>query len=132
MTHLNDENDAAARPAADEAEFRKCPGCCADFEAGGRGLGKTFHSDDCRKGFHAVHRKEGFPLAPMVKAWHATRHAKPGTREAAICTFARGQITEMARMFLDEDEENNRDVVAYVGALMDSGELYIDRASRRS
>lgn len=93
-------------------------------------MGKTFCSTDCRKAFHNAHRVDGFPLAPMIKAWHATRHAKPGSREAEICRFARGQVTEMARMFLDRDEDAGRDVVAYIGGLMDSGELYIDRAER--
>lgn len=108
---------------------RTCPGCCKPFAPGGRGMGKSFCSDDCRKGFHAIHRKQGFPLAPLVKAWNATRHAKAGTLEAEICTFARGQLTEIARLFLDEDEEEGRDVVAYVGTLMDSGTLYVDRKS---
>lgn len=112
---------------ARESDARKCPGCGEAFPAGGRGMGKTFHSDACRQSFHNVHRAQGFPLAPLVKAWHATRHAKEGSREAAICTFARGQLTEIARMFLDRDADEKRDVVAYVGALMDSGTLYIDR-----
>jgi len=112
-------------------QARICPGCGITFPAGGRGTGKVFHDDKCRKAFHAVHRSEGFPLAAMVKAWHSTRHAKAGTREAAICTFARGQITKMAGIFLEMDEKADRDVVAYVGGLMDSGELYMDRAGRR-
>jgi len=108
-------------------ETRTCPGCGGLFPAGGRGMGKSFCGDKCRLAFHAVHRSEGFPLAPLVKAWHATRHAKPGTREAAICTFARGQISQIARTFLDQDGEAARDVVAYVGGLMDSGTLWMDR-----
>lgn len=131
MTHSNNESIDPACHGEPEGNVRICPGCGVEFEAGGRGLGKTFHSDKCRQSFHAVHRKEGFPLAPMVKAWHATRHAKPDTREAEICRFARGQITEIARIYLDEDEDMGRDVVAYVGSLMDSGELYIDRMGRR-
>lgn len=90
-------------------------------------MGKSFCSDACRLSFHGVHRSQGFPLAPLVKAWHATRHAKAGTREAAICTFARGQLAQIARTFLDEDVEGGRDCVAYVGTLMDSGMLWCDR-----
>jgi len=92
-------------------------------------MGKRFCSDPCRRSFLNRHTSEGAVLAPFVKAWHATRHAKPGSREAAICTFARGQITEISRLFLDRDKEEGRDVVAYVGQLMDSGTLYIDRRS---
>jgi len=122
------DNEATPRPGNPTSATPKiCPGCGEYFAPGGRGMGKSFHSDECRKAFHAVHRAEGFPFAPMVKAWHATRHAKAGTREAAICTFARGQLTEMARMFLESDKEGGRDVVGYVGQLMDSGTLYIDR-----
>ena len=60
-----------------------------------------------------------------------------GSREAEICRFARGQITEIARIFLDEDEESGRDVIAYVGVLMLGGyearkisAPWVDRAIR--
>lgn len=120
--------EATAPVSAAQAVQCKCPGCGEPFAAGGRGLGKKFCADQCRKAFHRLSMVEGAPLLPFVKAWHATRHAKPGTREAEICTFARGQITEIARLFLDRDDEEGRDTVAYVGQLMDSGTLYIDRA----
>lgn len=120
-------NGATAPVSAEPAATRKCPGCGEAFPAGGRGMGKNFHSDACRQRFHNTSRAHGFVLAPLVKAWTSTRHAKEGTREAAICTFARGQITEIARMFLDADDEAKRDPVAYVGALMDSGFIYADR-----
>lgn len=127
----NDATHAAPLAAVghnqDPTPSCKCPGCGTDFAAGGRGLGKTFCSHDCRRAFHTIAKREGGPLAPLVKAWHATRHAKAGTREAEICRFARGQITEMARMFIDDDEEAGRDAVAYVGAIMDSGFMFADR-----
>jgi len=122
--------EAHAPVSAAPAGQCTCPGCGDPFAAGGRGLGKKFCSDQCRKAFHRLAMLEGPPLAPLVKAWHATRHAKPGTREAEICTFARGQITEIARVFLDGDDDAGRDTVAYVGNLMDSGTLFIDRTKR--
>jgi len=106
---------------------KTCPGCGADFPAGGRGMGKSFCADKRRLAFHAAHRSEGVSLIPLVKAWHATRHAKVGTREAAICRFARNQITEISRTLLDQDKEAGRDAVAYAGSLMDSGLLWCDR-----
>lgn len=112
------------------ATLKICPGCGGEFPSGGRGLGKTFCADACRKAFHANCKSEGGVLAPMIKAWHATRHAKAGTREAAICTFARGQITEITRIMLERDDDVGRDAVAYVGDMMDQGVIYIDR--RRS
>lgn len=112
------------------APLCKCPGCGDPFQAGGRGLGKRFCSDKCRKCFLNAQATYGGPLAPMVLAWHATRHAKPDTLEAEVCTFARGQITEMARIFLDREEEAGRDPVAYVAGLMASGTLYIDRTRK--
>lgn len=123
----NDKETATSAPSASEASSRKCPGCGVSFPSGGRGLGKTFHNDACRLAFHAVHRKEGFPLAPLIKASLATRHAKPGTREAEICRFARSQIARICRDFLDQDEEAGRNIVEYVGGLMDSGILHTDR-----
>ncbi len=74
---------------------------------------------------------EGQVLAPLVKAWNATRHAKPGTREAEICRFARQQITQISNAFTDRDRDEGRPTaVDYVGGLMDSGYMWIDR--RRS
>lgn len=118
--------DTLARPEA----AKVCPGCGTEFPAGGRGLGKTFCHDKCRRAFHAACKSEGGPLAPLIKAWHATRHAKPGTREAEICRYARSQVTEIARMFLDADEDIGRDSVAYVASMMDSGFQYADRTRR--
>lgn len=109
------------------AATKVCPGCGIEFPAGGRGLGKVFHSDACRRAFHLLHTSQGKPLAALVKAANATRHAPAGSREAEICRFARGQIVEISRLFLDQDAEDGRDCVAYVGSLMDSGTLYIDR-----
>lgn len=123
----SDHESAPAGRKSENAKAHICPGCGSEFPAGGRGMGKSFCSDPCRKAFHAVHRAEGFPLAPLVKAWHATRHAKAGSREAEICRFARGQITEIARVFLESDAVAGRDAVAYVGTLMDSGMLWVDR-----
>lgn len=107
-----------------------CPGCGTEFEAGGRGLGKTFCTDDCRRKFHAACKSEGGPLAPLVKAWHKTRHAAPGTVEAEVCRYARGQITKIAATFLEADEDMGRDAVAYVQAMMESGFQYADRTRR--
>lgn len=124
----NDQENAVAPVHVDESAMKVCPGCGCLFPAGGRGMGKQFHSDACRQAFHAVHRKQGFPIIALAKAHAATRHAKPGTREAKICTFARGQLTQILSEFLSEDEDEGRDVVAYVGTLMDSGFVYADRA----
>ena len=128
MSAVQEIAPASIQP--DTSALRMCPGCGCGFEPGGRGFGKTFHSEQCRQRWRSVHLAQGFPLAPMVKAWHATRHAPAGTREAAICTFARGQITAMASMFLDEDEADGIHIVAYVGQLMDSKTQYMDRRRR--
>lgn len=121
--------EEAGRPVpAAQPEMRTCPGCGVEFPVGGRGMGRTFHSDACRLDFRNAHIAEGSPLAPLIKAWHATRHAKAGTREAEICSFARRELAEMARLFLDRDADAGRDTVAYAGMLMDSGYRYIDKA----
>jgi hypothetical protein len=57
-----------------------------------------------------------------------TRHAKPGTREAEICRYARSQITQISSHFSDRDADMGRPkAVDYVGTLMDSGFNYFDR-----
>lgn len=84
----------------------------------------NFCSPDCRKAFHADAKAQGGPMAPLVKAWIATRHAKPGSREAEICAFARRELTQMASDFNEADRVS---ATAYVDALMRSGSLYVDR-----
>lgn len=123
----NNQESAPEPLKSANPETRVCPGCGSSFPAGGRGMGKSFCSDPCRRKFHNVHTGTGQVIGPLVKAWHSTRHAKPGSREAAICSFARGQLAQIARTLLDEDEEAGRDAVAYVGNLMDSGLLWCDR-----
>lgn len=107
-----------------------CPGCGSTFAAGGRGQGRRFCSEPCRRRFHAVTVADGQVLAPLVQAWTKTRHAKPGTRAAAICRYARQQIAEIAGLQLERHETHGRDPVAFVAALMDSGTRYIDRTRK--
>lgn len=67
-------------------------------------------------------------MAALVKAHDLTRHAKPGTREADICRYARSQLTEIARYFNERDNEEGRpSSVDYVATLMDSGMTFMDR-----
>lgn len=107
-----------------------CPGCGQPFAPGGRGQGKRYCSDPCRRAFHAATVADGQPLAPLVQAWIKTRHAKPGSREAEICRYARQQITEIAGIQIERHEDAGRDPVAFVAALMDSGTRYIDRTRK--
>lgn len=111
------------------APERKCVGCGHSFQP--RREWSTFCSTPCRTGFSARMKARGGPLAPLVLAWNATRHAKPGTPEAEVCRYARSEITAIAGMFLDEDEEAGRaSAVEYIKTLMASGTLYMDRARR--
>lgn len=108
-----------------------CLGCGDDFtpSAKPRGvLGHMFCTDKCRQCYHNRNKAEGGPMVAMVKAWHLTRHAKPGTVEAEICKFARGQLTQMAGHWIERDRDEGRDQsVEYVRRLMESGTLWIDR-----
>lgn len=118
------ESAPCPAPAASKA----CPSCATLFAPGGRGMGKQFCSDTCRTGFHARMKAEGAPVAALVKAWNATRHAKPGTREAEICRFARSELTAIASHFNDRDEAAGRaSAVDYVATLMDGGLIWADR-----
>lgn len=57
-----------------------------------------------------------------------TRHAKAGTREAEINRYARREITAIAKLFNEQDQADDRaSVLDYVGALMDSASLFVDR-----
>lgn len=115
-------------PSAQIAQNKKCPGCGVEFPAGGRGLGRVFCTNECRTGFQNRMKAEGGPLAALVKAWNLTRHAKPDTREAEICRYARSQISQISAHFSDRDADMERpSAVDYVGTLMDSGFNYFDR-----
>lgn len=114
--------------AVANSDKRACPGCGGHVEEGGRGTGRVFCTSTCRTGFQNRMKAEGGVLAALIKAQTLTRHAKPGTREAEICSFARSQITQIAAYFNDRDEEEGRpSAVDYVGTLMDSGFIYMDR-----
>lgn len=105
---------------------RRCAACNTSFQPSREWA--TFCSTACRTGFANRAKSEGGPLAPLVKAWNATRHAKPGTREAEICRFARSQITAIARELNEADEAAARaSAIDYVGGLMDSGYQWADR-----
>lgn len=124
-----DDFIASAKAGEASAPSKSCPGCGGSFEAGGRGLGKTFCSTACRRSFQNRMLAEGAPIVALVKAWTMTRHAKPGSREAEICTFARSQITQIASAFNERDEEAGRpSAVDYVETLMNSGTLWVDRS----
>ena len=111
-------------------DLRVCPECGGQFPAGGRGLGKVFCSKDHRLAFNARAKAEGAVMAALVKCWVQNRHAKPGSREADLCRRARGELTEMARMFLDADAEAGRPPIAgYVEALL-RDTLYVDRSRK--
>lgn len=88
----------------------------------------NFCKTKCRTDFHARHKAIGGVLISLVKAWTATRHAKPGSHEAEICAYARREITSIASLFNEEDKEAGRPGAAsYVDRLMQSGTLYVDR-----
>ena len=112
------------------ADMRSCPNCGDSFPAGGRGLGKRFCGKPCREAFANRSKAEGAVMAALVKCWVQNRHAKPGSREADLCRRARSELTEMARMFLDADQEAGRPPVAdYVEQLL-GDTLYIDRSRK--
>lgn len=109
-----------------------CPGCGRAVEQGGRGLGRVFCSTPCRLAFNNRMKTEGSPIAALVKAWTLTRHAKPGTEEAEVCRFARNQLTQIAGMHNEADQEAGRpSAIEYVKTLMASGTIYADRRQER-
>jgi endogenous inhibitor of DNA gyrase (YacG/DUF329 family) len=109
---------------------RLCPNCGDPVPAGGRGLGRTFCSKDCRVAFNNRAKAEGAVVIALAKCWTANRHAKPGTREADLCRRARSELTEILRMMVDADEEAGRPPVAdYVETLL-RDTLYCDRTRK--
>jgi endogenous inhibitor of DNA gyrase (YacG/DUF329 family) len=107
---------------------RRCPECGIQVQPGGRGLGRTFCCKEHRLAFNARWKGRGAVLGPLQAAQNETRHAKPGTREAAVCSFARSELTQAATLFNEEDEEAGRPPAwLYIEAVMLSGTRYIDR-----
>lgn len=119
-----------AQQPENQPAVRVCPNCGNGFAAGGRGLGKTFCSKDCRMAFNNRAKAEGAVMSALVKCWLANRHAKPGSREAELCRQARAELTEIGRMFIDADEQAGRPPVTdYVETLL-RDTLYIDRCRK--
>lgn len=109
---------------------RLCPNCGHDVPAGGRGLGRTFCSKDCRVAFNNRAKAEGAVIIALAKCWTANRHAKPDTREADLCRRARSELTEILRMMCDADAEAGRPPVAdYVETLL-RDTMYCDRTRK--
>jgi hypothetical protein len=82
----------------------------------------------CAKAWANRNTKRGGPTVPILMAWAATRHAKAGTREADINRYARRELTAMAREYAEQDKGAGRPTpLDYVGALMDSASLFVDR-----
>ncbi len=107
---------------------RTCPECTTSFSPK-REHGR-FCQPSCAKTWNNRHTAKGGPLALLVKAWLATRHAKPGTRDAEIRRYAMAELTRMGRDLLDDDMAHDRDVCDVVGAMMDAGEQYTDRQQK--
>jgi hypothetical protein len=106
---------------------RKCVECGTEFMPT-RKASRFCTTKPCKLAHQSRQLAQGVPLVPLVKAWAMTRHAKPGTRGAAINRYARREMTAIASLFNAADAEAGRgDVLDYVGALMDSNSLYIDR-----
>lgn len=109
--------------------FLPCANCGNEFEQ--RRSWQSFCDRKCSAEFHARAKQRGGPLAPLVLAWNATRHARPGTEEAEICRYARSEISAIAGLFNEEDDTEGRaSALEFVKGLMRSGTLYMDRARR--
>lgn len=124
--------DSVSAPHAAETatESKVCPNCGGTFAKGGRGMGKTFCSKDCRTAFNNRAKAEGAVIVNLVKAHHQLRHAKPGTRDAEVCAVARRELAEIVRMMLDEDEAQGRPKLTdYVEGLL-ANTLYCDRTRK--
>ncbi len=112
------------------AEARVCPECGVGFPAGGRGLGKVFCSKAHRVAYGNRAKAEGGVMAALVKCWLLNRHAKPGSREADLCRRARAELTEIGRLFLENDAKAGRPpVTSYVEALL-ANDMYMDRTRK--
>jgi hypothetical protein len=127
---VSQESVPVAGDSATEARERVCPNCGTKFPAGGRGLGKVHCSKACRVQFNNRAKAEGAVIVALVKAHHQLRHAKPGTREAEVCSMARRELAEITRMLIESDEEAGRPPLTdYVETLL-SNTLYVDRTRK--
>lgn len=110
---------------------KHCPNCGDAVQPGGRGLGKVFCDKTCRVAFNNRAKAEGAVIVALVKCWLATRHAKPGTREADVCRRARRELTDIGRHLLERDAQAGRPpIVDYVEVLLAEGSIYADRARK--
>ena len=128
MTYQTPIDTPLAAPV--QRESKVCPNCGTKFPAGGRGLGKVHCSKECRVAFNNRAKAEGAVIVAFVKAHHQLRHAKPGTREAEVCSMARRELAEIVRSMLDADEDAGRPPLTdYIEGLC-ANTLYCDRTRK--
>lgn len=103
----------------------KCHFCSQPFSSS---RAARFCCEEHRKAFARLMAIQGAILAPLIKAWTATRHAPAGSNEAIVCGYARREITSIASILNEEDASAGvASAIEYVNALMDAGFRYIDR-----
>ena len=105
---------------------RSCAECGSTFETSRETA--RYCSSDCGKAWNNRNTTRGGPVMQILQAWHDTRHAKPGTREAEINRYARRELTTIAGLFNKADRSRKgQSAVDYVGGLMDARVLYVDK-----
>lgn len=110
---------------------RKCDECPAIYTPSRAGM--RFCGEPCRKAANNRNNSRGGAVVPLLQAWAMTRHAKPGTREAAINTYARREMTAIAAIYRDEDAAANRaSVLDHVERMMAEQVKFVDRRRARS
>jgi endogenous inhibitor of DNA gyrase (YacG/DUF329 family) len=132
MTTTTTVSAPTAAPAASTVapRLKVCPNCGGTVEAGGRGMGRTFCTKDCRVAFNNRMKAEGAVMAALVKGWVLNRHAKPETMEAEVCAMARRELTQIARHFIDADKAAGRPPVTDFVAQLLQDTQYADRARK--
>ncbi len=103
----------------------ECPNCGDMFTP--KRWNQRFCTAPCQKANGNRKLSEGAAMTTLVKAWHETRHADPGSEDARLCSRARRELTDLASLLVARDREAGRSSAKYYADLVKDGGMVIDR-----
>lgn len=108
---------------------RQCANCDDGFTP--KRYNQRFCTPKCQKAFDGRKLGDGYAAITLLTAWHETRHAPSGSDDAALCSMARRELTQLASMVIARNKLAGRPRSAdYYADLAKDGGMVIDRVRR--
>lgn len=81
----------------------------------------------CKRESNNLDLQRSVQLMALAQVWYANRHAKKGSEEAELSSYARGQMGQLLARYNREDKARGRDQGRLVKPRFERGELVIDK-----